>query len=698
MKLRPLLIATTLALHSLISAEESGELIVNLKDPEYVGGVAKTEEGGVITAPNLRIQAKTIIYTDTKDEQSIFAEGDIMMEYHGRFFVGKELKFDIKTKTGYLIAGKVNIDSWFIGGDRVELASDGSFMIYGAFITTCVGEPNTWEIKANRAHVEDGHILQARDVRFQIMNTPVLWLPSYKSNLKKFKDPPIRYRLVWDKGLGPRFSARYRIYANETFSAFARFDLRFKYLFNKEKDFALGPGGAIEAEYLSKDKLSHFQTRNYGALDKIFPDENGDTRFRFQGIYKTSSKDKYSKFHIQWDRMSDNRMVSDFKEADFEVNTQKMTYLQASHYQDLGFASLSVRPKINAFDSLAQELPYGVVGLRPLEVGKSGIILENYASGSYLDYTFANQLDKLLKNRKAGRLETLNTAYRPFSLAGFTATPFIGVVGIYYSQSPEHNAVGQFTYKYGGDLDTRFSKQYDTIKHTVQPYAQYLGYAKPRVQVDDYFVFDIHDGYDQLDQLRFGLRQLFFSKSNSIFLPALTLDLYSYAFWGAKSFTQVIPKAFADLKINQSNYAIFGGLGWNIQENLLDYGNIRFLWTVNADIALGVEFLHRSRFWWRKAIHDNYTMDFARPVDELLDSPLSDGRNTLLTKAHFRLTPRWNMQLQTHHGWGRANEPRYNGAKIDFYTMLTGNWQMKLTYEYAPNDPYRFSYSFKLIK
>ncbi len=694
--LKPLAITASLLVTAPIFAANSDEFVLNLKDPQYENGVVKTENGGVITAPDLRIQGQNLTYINTKEEHKILASGDLMMEYHGRIFVGDTLEFDLRTCTGHLTGGRTNEGSWYIGGDRIELCADGSFTIYGAFITTSVGQDNPWKITARYGKVTNS-VLSAKDVRFLVLKFPLLWLPAYSSNLSKFKDPPIRYRILWDKGLGPRLSLRYRFFATETFSAFARFDYR----------ITRGPGGSLEADYLSKNKRTLFQAKNYGALDKIFPNEKGSVRYRFQGIYKTKSEDEYSRFHVQWDKLRDSRMVSDFRDPDFEINTQKTTYLEASHYQDWAFGTLSVRPKINTFQSLNEELPYSSFGLHPFEIWRTGVIMENYANGSYLDYNFSTQLDSseegvnfsdIFKRDKSGRLETMNSIYRPFSLGSFNAMPKAGLVSIFYSQSPEKQAIGQFLFTYGGTANIRFFRQFETIKHIFEPYAQYSGYTRPRIAVNDYFVFDIHDGYDQLDQLRFGLRQLFFSKSQTVFLPALTLDLYSYAFWGARSFTQTIPKAFIDLSINQPSWAFHGDLGWNIQENLLDYGNMHLLWTLSSTFAFGVEFRHRSKFWWRKTIYDNYIVDFARPLEDLLASPMSDGRNTLLTSAHIRLSPRWNLQLRTHHGWGRANEPRYNGAKLDLYTMITGSWQMKLTYEYLENDPYRISYSFKLIK
>lgn len=696
MKLRPILIAASLC--GLTSSCPAEEFVINLKDPVYSEGVVRTDQGGVIEASDLRIQARKLIYTNTKEIQKVYAEGDLMMEYRGQIFVGDKLEFDLKNRTGYLINGRTKLDVWYMGGHLLELCDTGEYYIEGGFVTTTSNRANPWRIATETATVTDNQNIQAQNITLRVGNAPILWFPFYRGNLSRFIDPPIRYRLRYDKGLGPRFSFRWRFFSTETFDAYARFDYRFPFTFEDKRKGAVGPGGALEAEYKSKDKRTLFQTRNYGALDKNFPDENGTTRYRFQGIYKTKSADDYSRFHVQWDRLSDDRMVGDFRDADFELNTQKATYLEAAHYDRSIFGSVTVRPKINSFQSLNQELPYAAVGLRPFEVFNTGVISENYLSGAYLDYTFTDKLDRILRDQQSGRFQTLNSVYRPISLGGMTVTPKAGIVGIFYSDSPEKAATGQFLYTYGGDANFRASRTFSCLKHTVEPYAQYLGYSRPRAAVDDYFVFDIHDGYDKLNQLRFGVRQLFHTRTNPIFLPTFALDVYGYSFWEAESFTQRIPKLFADLEYNQPSYAILGGVGWNLQESVLDYGNVEFLWTINANIALGVEFRHRSKFYWRKAVYDNFVVDIARPLDELLASPLSDGRNTLLTKAHLRLTPRWNMHFQSFHGWGRANEPRYNGARVDFYTMLTGSWQMKLSYEYLPNDEYRFSYSFKLIK
>ncbi|MBI3236288.1 MAG: hypothetical protein HYZ48_01055 [Chlamydiales bacterium] len=83
----------------------------------------------------------------------------------------------------------------------------------------------------------------------------------------------------------------------------------------------------------------------------------------------------------------------------------------------------------------------------------------------------------------------------------------------------------------------------------------------------------------------------------------------------------------------------------------------------------------------RKGNHENFFVNIARSIEELIDSPMADGRDTLLSRFFFRLTPRMTCHVQTRHGWGRNDEPRYNAGKVDLLTMLTSNFRLKLSYE-----------------
>ncbi len=673
------------------------ELVIDLKNPLFVHGVIMTEEGGVITGQGIRIQARKIEYTNKIENgirvQRIVAQDDLMMEYANRAFVGSRLEYDFINKTGVLYDGKTFVDIWFLGGDKIELKEDGTFFISNAFVTTCEDQENTWEINAKTVKITEDKFLAARNIRFRFFKVPLFWLPSFKSNLKAFSDPPIRYKLIWDKGLGPRLTMRYRVFSWRDLDLFFRLDYRLR----------RGFGGALESEYSSPDHSTTFVTRSYGAHDKSFPDEKGPHRYRLQGLYHTQSKDEKTQFHVTWDKLSDTRMVGDFRSDDFEINTQKRTHLILYHQLNSTLFNLSFQPRVNRFDSIDQELPLITMGVRPFQLGNSGVMSNNFIRAGYLNYVYANDLRKefhalgLSSSTRAARMETRNELYRPFSLGHFTLTPNIGVVGILYSNNPSDHPIGQGIFSYGFNGQTRLFKNYKKFRHMSEPYLEFQGLTSPTAGLSRHFYFDINDGYDQLNQLRIGWRNAFYSRSSPSFLPWICTDLYTYGFFGNREFSQLFPKYYLTVGWNRPTYAIRGGIAWNNEEHLWDYANAAVDCTINEDIALGIEFRHRSKFDWRKADHQNFIVDVARPIPELLESPMSDGRDTLLARLFIRLAPKWNCQIQSRHGWGRKNEPRYNAGKIDLITMLTCSWRLRLSYERLPNDN-RFSSSVSLVK
>lgn len=673
------------------------ELVIDLKNPVFSHGVITTQEGGVVSGPGIRIQARAIEYTNKIENgiriQKIVAEGDLMMEYSGRAFVGDRLEYDFISKAGELSHGKTFVDMWFLGGDKIELKEDGSFFISNAFITTCESQENTWEINAQTVKITEEKLLSAKNIRFRFFKVPLFWLPAFRSNLKAFSDSPIRYKLIWDKGLGPRVTMRYRVYSWRDLNLFLRLDYRLK----------RGFGGAVESEYFSPDGATTFVTRSYGAHDKIFPNEKGPHRYRFQGLYHTHTKNEKTQVHLTWDKLSDTRMVSDFRSDDFEINTEKRTRLLITHQLDDAFFNLSVQPRFNRFDSIDQELPRFSIGVRPFELVNSGIISTNYVNLGYLDYVYANDLRNQFHLRglksatRSGRLEARSELYRPFHLGHFTFTPAVGGIGIFYSNNPASHPTGQGIFSYGFAGQTRLMRRYSKLRHITEPYFEFQGLTSPTTALSHHYYFDIQDGYNQLNQLKVGWKNTFFTSKQSSFLPTIFTDLYTLAFFGKRAFAQTLPKTYFSVGWNRPSYVIKSGVAWNNEEKLWDYANVATDVTINEDIAFGLEFRHRSKYDWRKADHTNFIVDVSRPIPELLSSPMSDGRDTLLTRFFVRLAPKWTFQIQSRHGWGRRHEPRYNAGKIDLYTMLTCSWRLRLGYERMPNDN-RFSTSVSLVK
>jgi hypothetical protein len=667
------------------------EFEINLKNPIFVQGVIKTDEGGVITSPNIRIQAEHIAYTNRIENgilvKKIEAEGDLLFQHGNRAFVGRRLEYNFETGRGLLSDGATFTGVWFIGGKEVELRPDGTYAIYDSYITTSASQEASWGIYAHAVKVTKGHLLSARGITFRYIKLPIFWLPSFKMNLKFFTDPPVKYKIRWDKGLGPRATMRYRLFSWEDFNLFFRLDYRLK----------RGFGSAIESEYYSPDERTIFLTKNYGAHDKEVPDEKGPKRYRLQGLYQWQSLDDRTHIHATYDKLSDEKMAGDFKNDDFEVNTEKRSIFTLDHQREALLSQLVVQPRINRFQSLNQQLPNAFTSLHPLTFGKSGIIADHYATAGYLDYAYIPEVRKVLPHVCAGRLEWNQHIYRPISLNPVTVTPSVGFIGIFYTNNPMHHSTGQAILSYGLEAKTRLLRSFQQRKSIFEPYLNFVGLTRPTSGLNNHFIFSIEDGFARINTLRIGVRNLLFNSRKPSLLPEWTSDLYTYGYMGKTAFHYPVPKAYLSLGWNRPSLSLKGLVGWNIQEHLFDVCNVIGEWTVSRDLAFAVEMRHRSRFDWRKADHENFILDVARPISELLRSPLSDGRNTLLMRLHARLSPKWTAHFESHHGWGRAKEPMYHAFKIDLMSIIATSWQLKISYEHTPEDD-RFAPSLSIVK
>lgn len=654
-----------------LAKEPLKELDINLLKPIYADGMLKTINGGVIAGEGLRIQARMIEYTKRSNVHKVAAKGDLMIEYGGRFFVGDALEYDFLTQTGRVINGRTNIDLWFMGGELIEIKPNRTFIIQKPFVTTSENVDRDFDIQARRALITNDNYASAEKVTMRFLNIPLLALPTWRANLKPMTDSPVRFATYWDKGQGPRISMRYRIYSWEDLSIASRFDFR--------PDFQkVGVSGALDTVYDPKATSTYFVSRNFVQKDTFFNDTDpGNDRFRFrvQGIWKAQSKDRKKLFRSNWDWFNDKNLPLTFLMPDFELNTAKRTEALFRLMNNHSISSLYVRPRINSFQGFKQEIPSINVSLHPIALGASNIMLENNFRSSFYDYVYSDDIKGLLPDFKSLRLETDNNVYRSFHTPFFSFTPLAGFTGIFYNHSPNEGDVGQAIFRYEGLLNTKFQGRLASYTHNIEPYLNYKGLTSPTTSVDNYYVFGLGDGYNRLNQLRLGLKNDLFS--SCALMPTLSLDLYGNAFFSANTYNLLIPKTYADILWNISRLRLGAHFGWNIEESVLDYSNLSLLWTLSENVAFYTEFRHRSRFDWRKDNHQNYILDVTRPIDSLLDTPISDGRNTFLTRFQFKVHPEWIVRTQMHLGWGRKNEPGYNEGRLDVLHALATSWRAR---------------------
>ena len=673
-----LLLSFALCLPTLEASDSALSVQVDLRDPTYHNGVLYTEEGGVVQNRDLRIQARKIRYIRKMEEGELThrleAEGDLMVQYKGRAYVGSALEYNFVTRTGIIHQGKTFALFWYIGGDEIQINPNGDYTVTNAFITTCENRDNSWDIHAAEVHVLKEDLLTAQNVHFRLLQVPVFWLPSFKLNLHKFSNEPLlRYSINWDKSQGPQVSFRYQLFSWRNFALYGRFEYR----------LSTGFGGAIETDYVDPDQRTRFVTRSYLATDYLENAPDRMRRYRLEGMFHSVSPSGHTKTQFSWDKYSDVRMPGDFHSEDFEVNSAHRTLFSVSHEHPKLFTVFTVRPRVNAFESIQQDLPTLLAAFHPAALGNSGILQSGFAKLSYLSFTYSDQLIGYLAGFRSARLELRDTFYRPIPLGPLTLTPHVGGEMIFYSNSPSHQAKTLALLMYGGTLSARGRRMAGSYVHTLEPYASYIGLSRPTVTPGDHYIFTIQDGYQKLDQLQAGFRANFFSNRPD---PVWGLDLHADAFF----FDHTLPQTVQKLTLifsGSTPSAIYSWENvWNFRHHLLDRTILRARWTLNENAAFSLEGRYRSKYDWRKADNSSFILDATRQESELLLSPLSDPRVTLLADLFFRFSPFWECHFQSHHGFARMHNPPYSEVKIDLFTWISAALKLRLSYTHTTKD------------
>jgi hypothetical protein len=655
-------------------------IVVDLRDPLYDDGVLTTEKGGVITGPNLRIQAKKICYTRKMIENApcstIEAEGDLILEFGEYIFVGKSLSYDFQKKEGILYQGRTQSGPWYFGGEHIELRSDKSYVIYDGYVTTSENINPEWAIFSKEVQVTANHAMQARDVQLRLLRYTILWIPSLKLNLDAIFDSPIRYRFKWGGRQGPRFGITYEFFSWEQWKAFVRFDYR----------LTRGPGGGFETYYNSPDGKTEFQSLNYIAQDSSLLKPHEKARFCFEGAFRKLMDEDKLLLLITYDKVSDLEMPSNYYDKDFEIETSDRTQLLLRRQEDDWIANFSARVRINSFQTVKEELPSFGLNLRPISLGPTGIIFENWAQASYLNFKYANYLHE--HDYASTRLEYQPRLYRPFQLGPLTATPEIGAACLMYGNSPQRDDKWVGSAIVGGKMCTQLYRQWGFSKHVIEPYVTYYYYSDPTVAPDKHYIFDIDDAWTYLNKLTFGTRNsLYIKQANGGITRPLYVDFYAHAFFKTPHIKPLIPKIY-----NRLIFFSFPTLrhtietAWDFRHQQLAHFNAQLDWTFNSNFALSAEYRHRNAYDWRKADPDNFFLEAFRSEKCMRHTALSDQRDTLLLHTFYRFHPNWACEFISRHGWNRLNEPKYFEYEIDFLTTIQTAWHLRISFQHLEND------------
>jgi len=662
------------------SSQFSSNISVDLRDPTYEDGLLSTDKGGVITAPELRVQALKITYTrkmvDHVAVVTVEAEGELSINFGEYSFTGEKLFYDFQKREGVIYNGRTSAEPWFFGGEKLELRCDGSYLIYNGYFTTSENLIPEWAVYSEKISVENEKFLNAQNIHLRINRFTLLWVPHLKMNLDTIFDSPIRYRFKWGGRQGPRFGLSYQVFSWKRWKTFVRFDYR----------LTRGPGGGIEFYYLSDDRKTKFESINYVSNDSSLIHLHEKIRYRFKGYFQTIWNNDKTNALLTYDKLSDIDLPQSYDDHDFDFETSERTQLLVRHQEENWISSFYARVRINSFQTVKQELPTFSTSFKPFPIAKTGILFENWATASYLDYKYSDNFIHT-SDYSSTRFEYQPCFYRPFQVYPVTITPKLGAVGILYGNSPNDDAQWLTLGVAGVRVNTQLHRYYGKRKHLVEPYIDYTYYSEPTSSPNQHYIFDINDGWTRLSQLTLGIRNGLYTKEECHVKRILYSHIFAHTFFDQHTHTITLPKIYAQfnyLANPKIQYQI--ETAWDFVHTQLDHFNFLTEWTLSSEFAISFEYRHRSRWSWRKVDENNFFLEAFHRNKELLHSTVSDRRDTILTHFFYRFQPNWACEFVSRQGWNRKKEPKYCEFEINLFTTIQTAWQLQLSYQHQESE------------
>lgn len=651
---------------------------------KHLSGSVDIEDGVLWLHKNLRLQTnKAYIENVPNRGLKLVAHGNIIINYHKITLVCDYLEYYEDTDTCLLTNGRFAVFPWYIGGSMITMTPE-TLLIHKGYISTSEGPHKHVQLSGDCIEYTSDAVLSIGGTTFSICNVPLILLPKISIMPMEIPKPPINFRGGSGGFLGSYLGISYSPISKKQLNTTFFLDSFFKH----------GIGIGYNMRFIQKDHPENtFNIKSYYAHRLAIDMAEAKDRYRLHGdfaVAKTRTK-LFGEYHLSdsWET------IADIFPNNFSLKNTGPTNINFFWRDDSFRGLLSASVKVNSFQSINQQLPYLHIKQDPIKLSKSGIFLENTIEGGYLNYSFSKYIDVQDNHNHFASFKTAITSnmYRPFSLYVGILTPSISGTAIYYHQLPQE-AHKHTQASLQAKLDYRFTsyKTYTYTKHIVEPFIKLSAITKPVIKNDEHFIFSTSDAFHSLCLLQTGFDMSFINHLVH-YLPRISTSCCTTYIFNNQTTKEVFPKTALTLRLPTYKKATLTfDAEWIWKKACWDHFNVLWQWAVNDDLAFTCEFLHRSKYSFMKCDRNNYILDVSRSLPELLQSALSDRRNTILSKFFARPHPHWNAQLSLRYGWHRKHAPHYLEYQIILGTKIFEHWQLYSVYEKREADRRCFFY------
>lgn len=135
---------------------------------ELFGKAVVSQPGETLTADYITLDLNT---------RTLDAKGNCVYVSSGNVIYGEEMHFNLDTRTGTVIGGRVSNDRFTLSGERINKLGDGRFQTHWGEYSTCVDCPNSWSILAEDVDMQVEGYAYMSNVTTKVRDTSAFWLP-----------------------------------------------------------------------------------------------------------------------------------------------------------------------------------------------------------------------------------------------------------------------------------------------------------------------------------------------------------------------------------------------------------------------------------------------------------------------------------------------------------------------------------------
>lgn len=525
-------------------ARVSSEIDISADSLEYLAAERLIVGSGnvVIREGNDLLQADYIsVHRDTRD---VYAKGNVVLRRDGTLWQGEELRYNLITRTGDFGAFQAFYDPFYIRAEDSKRVSTNVFMLRGATISTCEGDPPDFSMRAREAKLIEGERIIGKGVTLNFGNVPVMWMPRLSRGLQD-------RQTYWQ--FEPGFSSRMGVFLRSTYNV--RWVPGFRSstdidLFSK-KGVGVGQGFHWQSEKKSELPYSGYVKGYF--IDDQEPFRSEAEREREQDLVDNQRyriKLAHNQFYSprdflisEFNYVSDPEFLKDFFRAEHLGGVQPENRATLTHVGDNFVAALQLNARLNDFYENVNRLPEISLKANRQELGDSGLYYESDNTASFLERVFPDSSER--EDYDAFRIDSRHTVLYPMRHFGFlNVTPRAGYRGTYYTDTIERQTVtndivktdtnGVVTvvretnviirstgadlrnvYELGAEVSFKAFRTWDDLivledgdglRHVAEPFVRHTYVPEPNLLPENLPQFDSVDQVRDQHTLRLGMR------------------------------------------------------------------------------------------------------------------------------------------------------------------------------------------------